>query len=236
MSPADLNLYLQIVGSAAGVSASLWAFMKWGWPSVKAFFFAVAHVFAAIQNLPHVLDTVASINGLSTQVALIRAAVFPNGGSSIPDSQKRIEATLASMNGQLMAYGKNVNLVAATLRATTSSDPRMATFETGPDGLFTDINKTFTRWTGTQPADLLRWGWLNTVLPADRPRVRAEYEQGIEDCRQFSIHFNMVSDEGTVFPVDLTATPIPELTVPCDRYLGQIRRTPASVAAALPIV
>lgn len=225
MDTQQLETWLRILGYAGGAAGTVWAFLHWVWPALLAFFKAVANLFQAVQSLPHVLATVASIEDLALEVRQIRAAVYPNGGSSVPDSQKRVERALEVIGAQLASSTRNVNLMAATIRVMTSSDPQVATFETDGAGLFVEVNKTLTRWTGRQPKELDRWGWINTVHQPDQIRVRAEYEQGVKDCRQFTIHFGMVGDEGEVFEVDLTATPIPEDTVPCEKYMGQIRRT-----------
>lgn len=220
MAQYDINAQLQILIGLLTLVGILYGFSTWLLPKVKTAFARISALLDSIERIPQALDAIQSIEGMKAQLNTITKQVMPNGGSSLPDSMKRIESTLKSNAERSEAIGKTVNLMAATMRATTNTNPRMATFEAAPSGMLTDANKTYLRWTGRQLNEMLGWGWITTVHPADREQVRHEWLQAIADVRTSVMRYRIVDEDGEVLVVEVTATPIPEGVMPCEKWVG----------------
>jgi PAS domain S-box-containing protein len=211
-----------VIISAISIIGAIWAFLKWVWPYLKNGYERTIAVFRIVEQMPTVLESMQSVDTLSRQVSIIMKQVMPDGGSSLADSMKRIETTVSDNAKRSEATGKNVALMTATMRATSNTNPRMATFETSSEGLLVDCNKTYLRWTGKTLNEMLNWGWINTVHPDDRDMIRREWNQAVVDVRQ-SIHkYRMLDEDGACFYVEVTATPIPEGSYPCEKWVGVI--------------
>src|SRR5574343_1543531 len=172
MDPNQLTNLLQLAIAVCTVVGLLYGFFVWLWPKLCAVGSRIAEFFRSIERIPAALDAIASIESIDQRLTLITKQVMPNGGSSMPDSMKRIEATLKTNAAAAAEVRQTVDLMAATLRAQANTNPRMATFEASPTGALTDANKTYLRWTGLTLPELVNWGWINSVHPEDRERVR----------------------------------------------------------------
>lgn len=211
-----------IIISGISIVGSVWAFMKWVWPSVKAGYQRISAVLTTVEQMPKVLESMQSVEVLSTKLNIIMKQVMPNGGSSLADSMTRVENKLVDNAKKADGISKTVELMAATMRATSNTNPRMATFEASCDGHLTDCNKTYLRWTGRTLDEMLNWGWITTVHPEDRDAVRKEWMQAVGDVRQSILKYRMLNEDGGCFYVEVTATPIPEGTFPCEKWVGVI--------------
>lgn len=222
MDQSDITGLLQLAIALCTLVGILYGFFTWVWPIMKSAGKRIADFFRAIASIPQALDAIQSIKLIQQQVNVITKQVMPNGGSSMPDSMNRIEATLKSNADEAKAIGKTVNLMAATMRAESNTDPRKAKFEASPTGELTDANETYLRWTGLSMPRMVRWGWINSVHPDDRDAVRREWLQAISDVRTSAMKYRIVDEDGEIIHVEVTATPIPEGVTPCEKWIGVI--------------
>jgi len=229
VNPRAINDILQIVGSAGAAVGALYAFYRWVRPKWRAAKLRYNDVISSIERMPEALANMGNIDAIQGQVQTIMKQVMPNGGSSMVDSMRRIEAlqeTQSQVNAehgeQLKSVSKQMAMLTNTMRANLNTNPRLATFEADDKGRLIDANKTYLRWTGLQLVELLGWGWINAVHPEDRARVRAEWNEAIADCRISTIHYRMIDNDGGIMNVEGTCTPIPEGVFPCDKWVGAI--------------
>ena len=220
MEQHDISGLLQLAIAICTLIGILYGFVTWVLPKLRTVGSRMAAFFRSIERIPAALDAIASIESIDQRLTLITKQVMPNGGSSMPDSMKRIEAKLQDNSNKAEAIGKTVNLMAATMRATSNTNPRMATFEASPLGALIDANKTYLRWTGRQLNEMLGWGWINTVHQEDREQVRHEWLQAIADVRTSVMKYRIVDEDGEVLHVEVTTTPIPEGVMPCEKWVG----------------
>lgn len=211
-----------VILSGFSIIISVWAFMKWIWPKVKRGYQRTHALFLGIEEMPKVLASIQSVDNLNTQVGVIMKQVMPNGGASLADSLNRVESKLSANVERAESINKTVELMAATMRATSNTNPRMATFETSASGMLIDCNKTYLRWTGRTLDEMLNWGWINCVHPDDKVTVRREWLEAVADVRQSVLRYRMLDEDGGCFKVEVTATPIPEGALTCEKWVGVI--------------
>jgi PAS domain S-box-containing protein len=220
MHQDEIRNYLEIAVAFSTLLGLLYGFYVWVLPKLRTAKARCSDFIYSVERIPQALDAISSIKDIKAQVDTITKQVSPNGGSSMPDSMKRIEAKLADNANKAESIGKTVNLMAATMRATQNTNPRMATFEADAEGRLIDANKTYLRWAGRQLNEMLGWGWITTVHVDDREQVRREWVQAVADVRTSVMKYRIVDEDGEVIHVEVTATPIPEGVMPCEKWVG----------------
>lgn len=242
MSPDTMNAWINLSIGLSSVLAILWGVWLKVRKRVRASLTAHQARQASFDRLPEALDKLHTLDGyhfeklerlegMQTQLDSLTKQVSPDGGTSLADALQRIESVLQNQSdiqvlrgNQVQAIATQVSVMVATMVATSNTDPRKATFEANSEGLVTDANKTYMRWTGLQLPEVLGWGWINSVHPADRDAVRKEWKNAVAEHRMSTMRYRIMDTDGEVFEVEATATPIPEGQVPCDRWVGAIFR------------
>lgn len=135
------------------------------------------------------------------------AELRPNGGKSLRDLVEKIN--------------ENTTYNREYVRATLDNDIQMI-YETDPKGEYVWVNDTYGRYTGKQEHDLLGYGWMSTIPSDERHRVRTEWESCIEEHRDFSLEYEVVSAVGDKLKVLSTARPI-KITGNIKGYYGTIK-------------
>lgn len=143
--------------------------------------------------------------------------VSPNGGGSLMDSAKRTEAAVTQVADRL-------EILTQTVWAEHDTDEEVARFHCNSEGENTYINQTYARWVGVGKEELMGWGFINIIHPDDVVRVRAHWEQCRKEHRQYRMAHRMLKPDGSVFNVNVVATPIPENSPNVKRWVGYIRK------------
>lgn len=138
----------------------------------------------------------------------------------VPDRLTGIEGNQAKNHGRIEEIAVNVNILTSTTRARMDANPHEAYFECDTHGRWNSVNKTFLTWTNSRVEEVVNHGWINMIHFQDRERVRDEWDLAIGDSRTSSIACRL--RDGS--PIELTATPIPEGIIPCERWVGVIRK------------
>ena len=227
-----MNLYAlsEHINLAIGIltlGGLLWGAWKWLWPALLRVTRYTIRVFDSLDQLPAALNGMANVDRLDTQLTLIRNQVMPNGGSSMADAVMRLEKTVNNNVTLITGISKQCTDLALTMRAHMDTNPNLATFEAAPNGMFSSVNKTFLRWSGLQEKEIINWGWMNAVKPEQRLAVRTEWLAAVADVRALAMSFTMVDVDGNEFPVELIATPVPEGTTSCDKWVGAMHQARA---------
>jgi len=130
------------------------------------------------------------------------------------------QANHESTTTKISAVAADVATLASITRARADANPHEANFEANAEGMLIAVNKTYTRWVNRELKEVLNHGWKNTVHPLDRDRVSEEWDQTVIEGRASNMKYRLL--DGTL--VEATATPIPEGVIPCERWVGVIRK------------
>lgn len=203
VSESTMNL-LEAIGLAGAAGAAIYSFWRWLWPVLTCAMKRVRDVWSGLESLPD-------------KLAELRA-----------DGEAR-GTTLGESIGKV---DKKVDSLQNTQRAALNTNARVAVFETDEIGRCTVVNRTYLRWSGLAPSELLGWGWLNAIHPDDREKVRKAWLSCVADCRRFECRYRMVDAAGKDFEVDVSADPIPEGAAVAERWYGQVYRVSVAASAA----
>lgn len=216
MDPTHARSIFELITAGAAAIGAVYGGWRYAWPLMKRWGARWMLFWTGFDTVPLIHGSLAELHaGIARleKFGIDEAAQGASRGAQIEEQGK-----------QISAIGKSLALTNMTMRATLASDPNMATFEADPQGRLIEASKTMLRWTGKQFAEVAGWGWIATVHPDDRLRVRNEWNQAVSDCRTFELTYLMCGPEGA-YEVRVTATPIPELVTPCEKYIGVIYRT-----------
>ncbi len=85
----------------------------------------------------------------------------------------------------------------------TLMDPRLAygslpvlIWTAGPDGACDYLNQRWSELTGRPLAEMLQWGWVESLHPDDRDQVMAEYSAAVAAREPIRLEYRMLQVEG----------------------------------------
>lgn len=200
----SLGEYGNDIALIGGGAAALAAFMRWGWPIIACAWKRATTVWHNLETFP-------------AKLAELRADGEARGN------------TLGEAIGKV---DRKVDSLQNTQRAALNTNARVAVFEADELGRCTVVNRTYLRWSGLAPSELLGWGWLNAIHADDREKVRAAWMSCVADCRRFECRYRMIDASGKDFDVDVSADPIPEGAAVAERWYGQVYQVAARASAA----
>lgn len=204
----QLNMVASALIAALTLAGLVFGWFKW--EAIKCFFSTTWGVFVAIGQLPQLHVTV---QGMNEGIDDLRTTGNDRG------------AAIRELADGQTAIVKSVALLGMTLDATINADPNIATARAAPNGSLIEASSTYTRWTGLSFERLSGMGWINCVHGEDRTRVREEWRSAVEECRESRMRYRMLSADGlTFFEVNVVATPIPQGSNPCDKFIVIISR------------
>jgi PAS domain S-box-containing protein len=218
--------YAEWTTAIIGGILSIAAFHRWLWPIVVRAFKRTKAMFLAFEKLPTAFVEFGSMKDRIEEVAemaiQVRKAVLPNGGSSLPDAMARIEASTAERTVMLQEMNKAIIGIVNLQKAAQNTNRRMAALEFDLNGRLIEVSKTYGRWTGVESNDLLGWGWINTVHPEDKDRVRRDLLSAVNECRSEVLRFSMIDHTGIAREVELTFNPVPDAPGTCEKFFGSL--------------
>lgn len=173
MLSTDLTIIAEYLGWVAGIGGSIIAIYKFGKFFHKKLIKPILDFFRAVDD---------SINILSK----MDYEFTSNGGKSIKDAINRIELRQISQEHRI--------------RAILSHWP-LAFFESDSSGACVWVNKTYSRLTGKSIEELRGNGWLNVIAEEDREKVSKEWFSSIDQQREFSLKYRIITDTGKIIPV-----------------------------------
>lgn len=135
----------------------------------------------AWQKARPVLASLDDLPGLIAQVADVAAEVKMNSGASLKDAVIRVERRLAHLDSRQWALLQDVE---------------HAILESDVDGALVKMNRTYLRWTGRAPSELLGSGWRNAVHPNDVDAVVTAWTAAVKGVRDVELSFRLI-DVGT---------------------------------------
>lgn len=111
----------------------------------------------------------------------IHAQLTTNGGSTLRDSIDRIEKKVAFNTEYIRQVDRS---------------PSRAVFHTNALGDYEWVNRTYQNLVDKDAVDLLDQGWITCIAPEDRSLVVKEWEEAIEDQRDFELEYNIINSSG----------------------------------------
>jgi PAS domain S-box-containing protein len=174
-NPLDILL---AVGAAAGALASIYKAYRPIWGAlvkIKDRMFATRRLESQVLALTDV------VTRLSQQCQGISAQLQNNGGSSVKDSLDRIEA-----RQHLFEQRQRVLFADATTGIA----------ETDAEGRCLWVNRKMCEMTGRLPEDLMGYGWRNSIAPDERERFTRDWDQALDEHREFERYYHIQTPAG----------------------------------------
>lgn len=209
-----------VVTAIAGIASAV-GFKTWGWPRVKRLGHGCASFsrgVRAISQLGEMLPAIGHLAAMEKTLATIQKEVLPNGGSSMRDAVNLCR-DIAMRTEETLALWVNSS------RATWDAMGLFGVSEFDAEGELIYTNTTMLRWVNAPAHEMLGTGWINAITPADRERVRHEWQSCLDDERMFSCEFNLRRADGEEIPVLSTRTPVRKIASgPVEKWVGVIQR------------
>jgi len=105
----------------------------------------------------------------------------PNGGTSMSDSLRRIELR------QAINEGRHRSLISIL---------KIVMFETNKTGRLDWVSKSFCDLTGKITEELIDNNWLNIIIEEHREKVWEEWNDAINQKREFHMKFKILTSDG----------------------------------------
>jgi PAS domain S-box-containing protein len=87
-------------------------------------------------------------------------------------------------------------------------DYQTGIIETNEKGEITWANSTYLEFTNRDLREVIGNGWVNAIHPEDREKVYAEWQNALEQARNFEAAFRVVKQDGSIVHVQGHAFPI----------------------------
>lgn len=139
--------------------------------------------------------------------AFVKNKLSPNGGSSIPDSIKRIE------NRQIALESKNNALL---------NDTRNGIFFSTLDGKNVWVNRTYARFLDCGTSELLNWGWKRFIKTEELARYSKIWEAAFRDGCEFEETVQFVNTHGGRINLHISVSAVQNEKGETVSYIGQV--------------
>jgi len=130
---------------------------------------------------------------LPQKIDAIYKEIRPNGGGSMKDAVGKLQQSVAKIEKRQIAEYMN------------SAFPCL---ETDDKGDITWVNRSYLRMLNTTFEEVQGKGWKNFVHPKDRERIFKEWQEAVDDKREYRTTFSFISQNGGEIPVHGSALPI----------------------------
>lgn len=145
-----------------------------------------------------------AINEIASKLDLILAEVTHNGGASLKDVVRRIEHRLCDLEFTSL---------------TVLDHEQVGVFKTNALGQCVWVNRACSRLFDQSREDLLKFGWLSSVIVEQRVAVEDEWARSVKDQREVSTSYSIRTPSGEIIPVEAKAYPI---LGPHSAFLGYV--------------
>lgn len=131
----------------------------------------------------------------------------PNGGSSISDAIKRIEAHLVAREQFQYAIMQDTNL---------------GYFKCSIDGKNEWVNRTFARFLGCGASELIGYGWKKFIRADELERYNGVLQQAFSDGCEFEDVVEFTDVQGRTVPLKISVSAMHGLKGEVIGYVGQV--------------
>jgi len=133
--------------------------------------------------------------------------VKTNGGKSLKDAVVSLKTDTDIIRTELKEVTGSVNFIIARQWAVLNTTDQ-AVFETDVDGYCIRANRAYLDICGRPFDEIKGNGWKITVHPLDREFVTKEWQNAVNEKRNFESSFRVVSSTGKTYAVFCIAVPI----------------------------
>ena len=137
----------------------------------------------------------------------VKNKLSPNGGSSIPDSIKRIE------NRQLSYENRQLALL---------NDSKNGFFSCSIDGKNTWVNRTYARFLGCGTTELLGLGWRKFIRTEELARYGKIWETAFRDGCEFDDRVEFIDVHGHQISLYISVSAVQNDKGETTSYIGQV--------------
>ena len=155
------------------------------------------------------------ISQIASKLDLVLAEVTNNGGSSLKDVVHCIEHRL---------------YVLEFTSLTVLDHDQVAVFKTNALGQCVWVNRAYARLFDQSREDLLKFGWLSSIVAEQRVAIEDEWVRSVRDQREVSTTYSIKTQSGEIIPVAAKAYPILGPNSAFLGYVGTVYRQPVNVS------
>jgi PAS domain S-box-containing protein len=137
----------------------------------------------------------------------IKKELTPNGGSSMKDVITKLAETMVRVEGSMTAMTEQASRMEARQQSLLNSVD-IPVFETDLSGKCTFANKSYLKLIGRTFDEVKGNGWINSIHPDDRVRVREQWDSAIHDMRSVELTYRVMGGDKSVYEVFCEASPI----------------------------
>ncbi len=187
-----LGEWYYLLGSVALIcTAALFMYRKAGRPLWAYLMVRKQRIFEALES-----------------VEIIRAEVFPNGGSSMRDEVQKTALAVGHISILLGDLAKRVAMSVAQNRQLFDQTD-IGLLEGDVEGEVVWANRALRKLTGLRIEQIVGSGWINAVHDDDRRRVENDWRLATAHRRQFIAVFRLVHvGSGAVIAIHCEASPV----------------------------
>ena len=154
------------------------------------------------------VQTSETLKKTTDTVAQIKSEFGSNGGGSARDALNRIELRQILSDQKLWAL---------------HMDSGVGIFETDENGECIKVNRTYLKISGRTETEVMGKGWVLCIAEYDRERVFEEWNNAVEQQREFYLEYDFVNADGQSFPVLGIAHPLRDNKGKIKGWMGLVR-------------
>lgn len=225
--PSTLIAWLEFVAKLGGAATAIYLLLRYGRDAlagVVRWWRDTMAIGTALRALPTVIPSMGRIEGIEQSLASVLREVRPNGGSSMRDELRRMGDTVRQTQAGL-------TVLANTQRVMFDAG-ETAVFECTAEEGNTYVNHVYQRWTGLTEAQLLGFGWVNAIALPDRAAVREEWDEAVEDEREFRMAYRLLDRDGKPIDVFAHASPVRGMDGELLKWVGVVYRHDPAIDGA----
>lgn len=168
-------------------------------------------IILAYKTVKPTYDVIISLPGdvekLKEKTKGILEEVKTNGGKSLKDAVTRLNDDTGLIKTELKTVTESVNFIIARQWAVLNTTDQ-AVFETDVEGYCIRANRAYLDICGRPFDEIKGNGWKITIHPLDRDFVSREWQNAINEKRNFEASFRILSSTNKIYSVFCIAVPI----------------------------
>ena len=129
---------------------------------------------------------------------LIAKEMAPNSGSSLRDAINQIRIHVEQIDIRQVAQYERVKAL--------SMDAPVGVQEFNPEGEMIWCNRTYLRMIGRNASETLGWGWINSVHPSDRDKVKENWLSSVQKQMAYESEYRILQPNGKATRISVRAT------------------------------
>ncbi len=154
------------------------------------------------------------IEEVKNSILDVRKQLFPNGGSSLPDSQKRIEETLKIISNKIDSNDRSIWAVTGSL-----------SFRTDVQGKVINVSQKLLNLLGVGEEDFAGDRWFNLVDPKQSMNLKITYKKYVETGLNFEEDFLFIrKSDNAHINVRLTLNTLRNSAREITNFVGEIKQ------------